>query len=170
VNPGTVTHLERRLLDLEAGKITLPPGSTKNKKGRTFYLPPPALAALRDWDTKTRALEKERGIIVRTVFHRYGKALSNEFPYGIFHASCTRAGIVGRRKIHDFRRSAARNYRASGVSEGVITAICGWRTRAMFDRYAIMNEDDLRKAAAQVMISDQVVARPRSCRFPRSRR
>jgi len=28
-------------------------------------------------------------------------------------------------------------------------AICGWRTRAMFDRYDIKNEDDLRKAAAQ---------------------
>ena len=152
-------HLERRRLDLEAGKITLPPGSTKNRKGRTFYLPPPALAALREWDAKTRALEKERGIIVRMVFHRYGKQISNEFPYGIFHGTCVRAGIVGRRKIHDFRRSAARNYRASGVSEGVVMAICGWRTRAIFDRYDIKNEDDLRKAAAQVVISDEVVAR-----------
>jgi integrase len=93
------------------------------------------------------------------VFHRYGKQISNEFPYGIFHRACVRAGIVGRRKIHDFRRSAARNYRASGVSEGVVMAICGWRTRAMFDRYDIKNEDDLRKAAAQVVISDEVVAK-----------
>jgi integrase len=152
-------HLERRRLDLDAGKITLPPGSTKNRKGRTFYLPLPALSALREWDGKTRALERERGIIVRTVFHRYGKPLSDEFPYGVFHAACTRAGIAGRRKIHDFRRSAARNYRASGVSEGVVMAICGWRTRAMFDRYDIKNEDDLRKAAAQVTNSDEVVAR-----------
>jgi len=45
------------------------------------------------------------------------------------------------------------------VSEGVVMAICGWRTRAMFDRYDIKNEDDLRKAAAQVVISDGVVAR-----------
>jgi hypothetical protein len=45
-------------------------------------------------------------------------------------------------------------------------AICGWRARAMFDRYDIKNEDDLRKAAAQVVISDEVVARPKSPRFP----
>jgi len=41
--------------------------------------------------------ERERGIIVRTVFHRYGKPLSDEFPYGVFHAACTRAGIAGRK-------------------------------------------------------------------------
>lgn len=29
----------------------------------------------------------------------------------------------------------------------------------MFDRYDIKNENDLRKAAAQVVISDEVVAR-----------
>jgi len=29
----------------------------------------------------------------------------------------------------------------------------------MFDRYDIKNEDDLRKAAAQVVICDEVVAR-----------
>ena len=81
-------HLERRRLDLEAGKINLPPGSTKTKTGRTFYLPPPALAALREWDSKTRILERERGTIVRMVFHRFGRAISDEFPYGIFHGAC----------------------------------------------------------------------------------
>jgi integrase len=73
-------RLERRQLDLEAGKITLPPGSTKNKRGRTFYLPPVALEALKTWDEKTRALEREKGIIVRQVFHRYGRGPITEFP------------------------------------------------------------------------------------------
>lgn len=33
------------------------------------------------------------------------------------------------------RRTAARDYRRAGVSEGEIMDLCGWRTRAMFDRY-----------------------------------
>ena len=55
--------LERRQLDLDSGKIVLPPGSTKNKEGRTFYLPSPSLAALKEWDAETRTLEREQGII-----------------------------------------------------------------------------------------------------------
>jgi len=42
---------------------------------------------------------------------------------------------------------------------GVVMAIRGWRTRAMFDRYDVKNEDDLRNAAAQVVISNEMVAR-----------
>jgi integrase len=102
-------RLERRQLDLDAGKIVLPPGSTKNKEGRTFYLPALAREVLKEWDTKTRALEREQGIIVRYVFHRHGRSPITEFPYGVFHSACARAEIGGRRKIHDFRRSAARN-------------------------------------------------------------
>jgi integrase len=67
-------RLERRQLALEAAKISLPPGSTKNKEGWTFYLPAPALEALKEWDAKTRALERDRGIIVRHVFHRRGRS------------------------------------------------------------------------------------------------
>jgi hypothetical protein len=42
----------------------------------------------------------------------------------------------------------ARNYRR--VSEGVVMLIGGWKTRAVFERYNIKNEDDLRDAAAMV--------------------
>lgn len=152
-------RLERRQLDLDAGKITLLPGTTKNRKGRTFYLPPAALRALEEWDETTRAIEREKGVIVRHVFHRHGRGPINRFPYEVFHGACGRAEISGRRKIHDFRRSAARTYRKAGVSEGVVMAICGWRTRAMFDRYNIQNEADLREAAAQVGESSEIVGK-----------
>jgi hypothetical protein len=76
----TITHqrlqryveVRRRQLDLEAGKITLDVGTTKNREGRIAYLPSEALAGLREWDEKTKALERERGVIVRSVFHRRG--------------------------------------------------------------------------------------------------
>jgi len=142
-------HLERRQLDLESGKITLDPGTTKNRQGRVIYLPPEALEALKVWDETTRALEREEGVIVRRVFHRHGKPIRH-FPYELWHSACAKAEITGRRRLHDFRRTAARSYRASGVPEGIVMQICGWKTRSMFDRYDIKNEDDLREAAVQV--------------------
>jgi integrase len=141
--------LERRSLDLDAGKITLDPGTTKTKEGRVIYLPPEAHAALKEWDEKTKALEREKGIIVRNVFHRRGKPI-REFPYDIWHSACARASLAGRRLVHDFRRTAARAYRRAGVSEGVAMKILGHKTRSIFERYDIKNEDDLREAAALV--------------------
>jgi len=48
--------------------------------------------------------------------------------------------------IHDFRRSAARNLRRAGVAESVIMATGGWKTPAMFRRYAIVSNADQRSA------------------------
>ncbi|MGH3263215.1 MAG: tyrosine-type recombinase/integrase, partial [Trebonia sp.] len=48
--------------------------------------------------------------------------------------------------VHDMRRSAARNLRRAGVSEGTIMQTGGWRTRSMLDRYNIQNRLDQREA------------------------
>jgi integrase len=53
------------------------------------------------------------------------------------------------RLVHDLRRTAARDFRKAGVSEGEIMKLCGWRTRSMFDRYNIINNADLSRAVAQ---------------------
>jgi hypothetical protein len=37
----------------------------------------------------------------------------------------------------------------AGLSEGEIMRLCGWKTRAMFDRYNIINEADLARAVAK---------------------
>ena len=58
-----------------------------------------------------------------------------------------RAGLPGR--LDDLRRTAARNMRRSGLSEGEIMALCGWDTRSMFDRYNIIDEADLARAVAK---------------------
>jgi len=103
---GEVLRLERRQVNLDAGPdpetgedtgtITLDPGTTKNDEGRVIYLPPEALAALRAWDAQTRELERERGIIIRHVFHRRGKRIA-EFPYDVWHAAVVAANIGERR-------------------------------------------------------------------------
>jgi integrase len=77
------------------------------------------------------------------VFHQAGAPI---LTFGrAWVRACKTAGVPGK-LFHDLRRTAAREYRRAGVSEGVIMALCGWRTRAMFSRYDIRNDDDLRQA------------------------
>ncbi len=46
----------------------------------------------------------------------------------------------------------ARNYRRSGEAEGVIMKIGGWKTRSVFERYNVVAEDNLRRAAERITI------------------
>lgn len=56
-----------------------------------------------------------------------------------------RPRLLGRTP-HDFRRTAARNLIRAGVPQHVVMKLCGWKTDAMFRRYAIVDERDLRDA------------------------
>lgn len=62
--------------------------------------------------------------------------------------------------IHDFRRSAARNFDRNGVSRTVAMSICGWRTPSVYDRYNIVSESDIveagRKIAAKPLVDQSV--------------
>lgn len=77
------------------------------------------------------------------VFHRKGKPIGDFRK--VWDRACTKAGVPDR-LFHDLRRTAARDFRQAGVSEGEIMRLCGWKTRDMFDRYNIIDDRDLSRA------------------------
>ncbi|HYC54128.1 MAG TPA: site-specific integrase [Candidatus Binatia bacterium] len=142
---GELTGLQWRQVDLTEGTVRL--DRSKNGDGRLAYLPEPALVALKAWRESTAAFERENDQIVRHVFHREGTPVSSF--RGTWKAACEKIGQPNF-LFHDLRRCAARNYTRAGIQESVAMKAMGHRTRAIFDRYNITAEADLKDAAAKV--------------------
>ena len=146
-----VLPLKWRNVDLKAGTVSLDVGSTKNGEVRTIYL----TAALRDAPggrrPPLRTLAKAQETITPRLFHRHGKPL-RRFYKG-WRKACASASCPGK-LLHDFQRTAVRNYVRAGIPERVAMAMSGHKTRSVFDRYDIVTPTDLQAAAARL---DQTV-------------
>jgi len=118
--------------------ITLDPGSTKNDEGRVLYLTGELLDAIR------QRYQERKGPFV---FHRDGEKIGSFRK--VWSKAFRDAGIT-EKLFHDLRRTAVRNMVRAGVPEKVVMRISGHRTRAVFDRYNIVDEQDLRIAAEKV--------------------
>ncbi len=133
---GEVRSLEWRDVDLDGGAIRLRAEHSKNKRPRVVVLRGELLALIE----KRAALRLPH---CPHVFHRHGHPLG-DFRKA-WHAACHAAGLEGR-LWHDMRRSGVRNLIRAGVPERVAMAVSGHKTRAIFDRYNIVSEDDLAAA------------------------
>jgi integrase len=151
-------------VDFAAGVVRLEPRTTKNDEGRTFPFDAlPALKRLLEAQRdRTKALERTAGRIIPHVFHNDG--LPIRYMRRAWLSACKRAATVtypnGVKEVvrghlldrlpHDFRRTAVRNLVRAGVPERVAMQLTGHKTRAVFDRYNIVNERDLRDGVSRL--------------------
>ncbi len=149
---GEALALEWRQVDRKAGIIRIE--DTKSDEPRTLpYTADPALADLIHRQREATArVERELGRIGKHVFHN---EQGRPFTHG-FHDAWEKArkaanlpGVL----IHDLRRTAARDLVRAGVPEKVIMRLCGWETRSVFDRYAIVSESDLAEGLTRLAAS-----------------
>jgi integrase len=137
--------LRVRQVNLSAGTIRLEPGTTKNDQGREVSMTLPVKALLtqcvQDKNADDHVFTREHGRRVR------------DFR-GSWENACEAAKVPGL-LFHDLRRTAARNLRRAGVAEGVIMKIGGWKTRSVFERYAIVSQSDIRDAMTRLEAGQQ---------------
>ena len=79
---------------------------------------------------------------------------------GMWQNACSHAGVP-KLLFHDLRRTGARNLRRAGVAEGIIMEIGGWRTRCVFERYAMVSHSDMNDAILKLQESENRVEQER---------
>ncbi len=132
-------------MNLTDGTIRLEPGTTKNSEGREVSMTLPVRALL------TQCIHGKGEDDY--VFTREDGKPVRDFR-GTWTSACKAAKVPGL-LFHDLRRTAARNLRRAGVAEGVIMKIGGWKTRSVFERYAIVSQSDIRDAMTKLETGQQ---------------
>jgi integrase len=169
--------------DLGASSIRLP--DSKNGKPRSVPLDS-ELAALMARLRIAREFATSAGAgLSAYVFHRNGKPINKAVFGKQWRRACVEAGLGVYQRVtknggarreyrgkvfHDFRRTAARNFIRSGVSQEVAKKITGHRTDSMFSRYNITDERDKLNAleAARAYVESLPAAKSNVVGFRRS--
>ena len=102
------------------------------------------------------------------VFHRDGIPVRRWRT--AWRTACQAAGVPTR-FLHDCRRTAARNLICASVPERVAMLLTGHKSRAIFDRYNIINEQELLEAGDQLVayLEQHAQATPRGGQPHRAR-
>ncbi len=146
---GEILKLQWSQVDLGERVVRLEPGETKNDEARTIFMATELY--------ETLAMQKElRDCYFPEcpwVFARLGNRI-RDFK-AAWKTACKTAGLVNEagepeKLFHDLRRTGIRNLIRAGVPERVAMMISGHKTRAVFDRYNVVSESDLKDAARRL--------------------
>ena len=168
---GELLRMRVREVDLLAKTLRLEPGTTKNRDGREvtmtegIYLLMSGLISGKKADDFV--FTRQDGTPVRDFRKTWWAACIRAGVGKVVCSKCSRSTTTKKCDVcdsdnlkyeglifHDLRRTAARNLRRAGVAEGVIQKIGGWRTRSVFERYAIVTQTDI-KDAMRMLESNQ---------------
>jgi integrase len=157
-----VLNLRVEQIDLFGRTIRLHAGETKNDDARTVPIPDSLYSLLVECVKGKRpdqhVFTRSNGKRIRDFRWTWWRACVRAGVGRIFcpccdqpldSRSCSNCKVRSRYRgllFHDLRRTGARNLRRSGVAEGVIMKIGGWKTRSVFERYNIVSESDLTDA------------------------
>jgi integrase len=137
VRRGEALAIEWKQVDLDRRIIRLEEEQTKSGEARIIPLGKRLPEMLRQ-------IEPKEGRVFNVTEYR----LREEFRKAALAAGLG-AGRKGGLIVHDLRRSGARNLRRAGVPESVAMKITGHKTRAIFERYNIVDEKDVTEAMDQ---------------------
>ncbi len=128
---------------VQNGMVRIPAEETKNGVARSVVI----AGELTEIIERRQAARLSDNMLTDFIFHRGGERIT-EFRKS-WASACKHAGCAGR-LFHDLRRSGVRNMIRSGIPQNVAMKISGHETVAMFKRYDICDEADLRAAAESV--------------------
>ena len=145
-------------IDMAGGVIRLSPARSKTLVGRILPISQPIADAL----ARRRARRDPDSPLV---FHRDGIPVRRWRT--AWRTACQAAGVPTR-FLHDCRRTAARNLIRANVPERVAMLLTGHKSRAIFDRYNIIHEQELFDAGDQLVayLAQQAQATPRGRAHP----
>lgn len=132
--------LEWRDVDLNGAMIRLRSENSKNKKPRLL----PMVGELQEIIERSA---KARLLACPFIFHRNGRPIRSFRK--AFQAA---AEEIGQPNLtpHDMRRSAVRNFRKAGLSQVEAMKLSGHKTVSVFQRYDIVDEQDLAESMDRV--------------------
>jgi integrase len=140
---GEILSLVWADVNEDAGVVRLRAELSKSKEPRELPLTP-AIKQILERRWQARLVSTKQGPrVCDMIFHRDGKPVQ-DFRAAWDHA-CEQIGQPTL-LFHDLRRSAVRNMVNAGVPERVAMRITGHKTRAVFDRYHIVSNRDVRDA------------------------